>query len=33
LTDQSGSWDRLAQAQSKRDAEYAAMMNARYGRN
>ena len=33
LTDQSGSWARLAQAQSKRDAEYAAMMNARYGRN
>jgi len=33
LTDQPGWWDRLAQAQSKRDAEYGAMMDARYGPN
>lgn len=31
LTDQAGSWERLSQAQSQRDAEYAAMMNAKYG--
>jgi hypothetical protein len=33
LTDQPESWEQLAQAQSKRDAEYAAMMDARHGRN
>jgi hypothetical protein len=33
LTDQPGSWDQLARAQSKRDAEHAAMTDARHGRN
>jgi hypothetical protein len=31
LADQEEAWNRLAEAQSKRDAEYVAMMNAKYG--
>jgi len=33
LTDQAEAWSRLAAAQSKRDAEYIAMMNAKYGQH
>ena len=33
LTDQDEAWSRLAEAQSKRDAEYVAQMNAKYGRH
>lgn len=33
LTDQPGAWEQLVQAQSERDANYAAMMNAKYGRS
>jgi hypothetical protein len=33
LTDQAEAWSRLAEAQSKRDAEYVAMMNAKYGQH
>ena len=32
LTDQAGAWGRLAEAQSKRDAEYAVEMEAKFGR-
>lgn len=33
LTDQPEAWSNLAEAQSKRDAEYAAMMDAKYGQH
>jgi hypothetical protein len=33
LTDRLGAWERLAQAQSERDAKYAAMMNEKHDRH
>lgn len=33
LTDQAEAWSRLAEAQSKRDGEYVALMNAKYGQH